>query len=210
MPARKSCASLIIGDRAVLPIAVWTSRSAGAARRFRPAADSVGRVGHAVTPLLNRTRRHQPNCQWHDLESNTEAKPTEPTRCPHFGRDTARTERHRPGSARAALPPHRPADAEPSWRTRMCLPAQPHAPDAAATGLAERAGTFLAALAAADASTLTAAEQAECLLRLEQAESRLIAARATMLAAFEAQRGYELDGQASAQTWLAWQARITR
>jgi hypothetical protein len=53
-------------------------------------------------------------------------------------------------------------------------------------------------------------EQAECLLSLERAESRLTAARASILTAFSAQGGYEDDGHGSVRTWLAWQARTTR
>ncbi|HBW20840.1 MAG TPA: hypothetical protein DEH11_18440, partial [Actinobacteria bacterium] len=50
-------------------------------------------------------------------------------------------------------------------------------------------------LAAVDATGLTADEQAGCLQALERAESRLTAARASVLAAFTATRAFEADGQ---------------
>jgi hypothetical protein len=64
-------------------------------------------------------------------------------------------------------------------------------------------------LAAADPATLTTAEQADWLRGLEQAESLHTAARARVLAAFIASRGYEDDGQGSAKTWLRCQTRVT-
>jgi hypothetical protein len=91
----------------------------------------------------------------------------------------------------------------------MCLAGQG---PAARTGseAAARADALLGCLATEDAGGLTTAEQAECLLSLERAESRLTAARASILAAFSAQGGYEDDGHGSVRTWLAWQARTTR
>lgn len=67
----------------------------------------------------------------------------------------------------------------------------------------------LSVLATADAGQLTAAEQAQALAVLERAQARQTAARARMLAAFRARRGYEDDGQGSARAWLRWQTRIT-
>jgi hypothetical protein len=90
----------------------------------------------------------------------------------------------------------------------MCLAASRAAARTDADALAD-ADAALAALAASDASTLTMAEQAECLRQLERAESRLTAARAAILTAFTAQCGYQDDGHGSAKTWLAWQARTT-
>jgi len=91
----------------------------------------------------------------------------------------------------------------------MCLPGQaPPAPETAADAAA-MARAALGWLAAADAASLTAAEQADCLRALEQAESMHTAARARVLAAFAAAGGYEDDGQGSAKTWLAWQTRVT-
>src|SRR6266704_387806 len=91
----------------------------------------------------------------------------------------------------------------------MCLAGLPGEDSSSATRLAARADAILGQLAQADASTLTVAEQAECLLRLEQVQARLTAARASVPTAFAAQGGYEADGQCSARTWLAWQTRIT-
>ena len=71
-----------------------------------------------------------------------------------------------------------------------------------------RAG--LAALARVDAAGLTAAEQADCLRALEQAESMHTAARARVLAAFHAGGGFRDDGHGSAKMWLRWQTRITK
>ena len=92
----------------------------------------------------------------------------------------------------------------------MCLPGQPPAPPASAADAVAMARAGLAALAAVDAAGLTAAEQADCLRALEQAESVHTAARARVLAAFQAGGGYEDDGHGSAKTWLRWQTRITK
>ena len=74
----------------------------------------------------------------------------------------------------------------------MCLPGQlpaPPSPACAADAVAmARAG--LAWLAAADAASVPAAVQADCLRALEQAESVHTAARAKVLAAFHAGGGY--------------------
>src|SRR5260370_20366783 len=64
-------------------------------------------------------------------------------------------------------------------------------------------------LAAADAGSLTTAEQADCLRALEQAESMHTAARARMLGAFRARGGFEDGGHGSARWWAGWQTRIT-
>ena len=65
-------------------------------------------------------------------------------------------------------------------------------------------------LARADAAALPVPVLAECLRGLEQVLAVHTAARAKMLGAFSARRGFEADGQGSARTWLAWQTRITR
>ena len=44
---------------------------------------------------------------------------------------------------------------------------------------------------------------------LGRVESGQLAARSRVLAAFNAQGGFEADGQASARAWLRWQAQIT-
>ena len=65
-------------------------------------------------------------------------------------------------------------------------------------------------LARADAGSLPAGVQAECLRGLERAQSVHAAARARVLTAFTAQGSYEDDGQGSPRTWLTWQTRVTR
>jgi hypothetical protein len=65
-------------------------------------------------------------------------------------------------------------------------------------------------LAAADATSLPAGVQADCLRGLERAVSVHTAARARVLAAFTAKGGYEDDEQGSPRTWLTWQTRVTR
>jgi hypothetical protein len=50
---------------------------------------------------------------------------------------------------------------------------------------------------------------AALLRELEHAESKHTAARARVLAAFRAQRGYEADGQATVRAWLKCQTRVT-
>ena len=70
-----------------------------------------------------------------------------------------------------------------------------------------RAG--LAYLAAADATQLAAATQAECLRELEQAGAVLTAARAFVLAGFTAGQGYADDADYSARSWLIHKTHIT-
>ncbi|HUJ05414.1 MAG TPA: DUF222 domain-containing protein [Streptosporangiaceae bacterium] len=101
----------------------------------------------------------------------------------------------------------------------MCSPDQ--APgrfryDAAASGRPGSVSEALAALqgalgflADADATALTASEQAECLRGLERAESARIAARSLVLAAFTANGVFEDDGHRGPTSWLRWQTRIT-
>ena len=64
-------------------------------------------------------------------------------------------------------------------------------------------------LARANAASVPATVQADCLRGLERAASMHVAARARVLAAFSAQRGFEDDGQGSARMWLTWQTRVT-
>src|SRR5213594_1527814 len=71
-----------------------------------------------------------------------------------------------------------------------------------------RAG--LGYLAAADATQLSAATQAECLRELEQAGAVLTAARAFVLAGFTAGQGYADDAAYSARSWLIHKTHITR
>jgi len=94
----------------------------------------------------------------------------------------------------------------------MCLPGQGPAgaavPACAADAVA-MAQAALGWLAAADAASLTSAEQADCLRGLERAVSMHTAARASVLRAFAAQAGYEDDGQGSARTWLRSQTQVS-
>jgi hypothetical protein len=71
-----------------------------------------------------------------------------------------------------------------------------------------RAG--LGYLAAADATQLSAATQAECLRELEQDAAAATAARASMLAGFTAGQGYADDADYSAVSWLMHRTGITR
>jgi hypothetical protein len=61
----------------------------------------------------------------------------------------------------------------------------------------------------AEPQALTTAELADTLRGLERVESMLTAARAAVLAAFTARRGFADDGHASPRTWLRWQAQVT-
>ena len=71
-----------------------------------------------------------------------------------------------------------------------------------------RAG--LGYLAAADATQLSAATQAECLRELEQTDAIATAARASFLAVFTAGHGYADDADYSAVSWLMHRTGITR
>ncbi|MGN6793986.1 MAG: DUF222 domain-containing protein [Streptosporangiaceae bacterium] len=76
----------------------------------------------------------------------------------------------------------------------------------------EAAGMMLAGLswlARASTASVPVSVQANCLRDLERAASMHAAAQARALAGFTAQRGFEVDGQGSARTWLTWQTRIT-
>jgi Domain of unknown function (DUF222)/HNH endonuclease len=73
----------------------------------------------------------------------------------------------------------------------------------------QMAVTGLSWLARADLASVPVTVQAGALRELERAASMHLAARARVLAAFSAQRGFEDDGQGSARTWLTWQTRVT-
>ena len=83
------------------------------------------------------------------------------------------------------------------------------APSSAGEAL-QMALTGLGWLARADMASAPVPVQAECLRGLERLQSFQTAARASALAAFTAQGGYEDDGQGSPRTWLTWQTKITR
>jgi hypothetical protein len=70
--------------------------------------------------------------------------------------------------------------------------------------------TGLRHLAAADPAALAAQSQAECLQGLEQADAIATAARARILAAFTAGRGYSADADYSPASWLIHRTRITK
>ena len=65
-------------------------------------------------------------------------------------------------------------------------------------------------LAAADAAQLAAAEQAECLQMMEQADAISTAVRAAFLFAFTAGQGYSADADYSPRAWLIHKTRITK
>ena len=71
-----------------------------------------------------------------------------------------------------------------------------------------RAG--LGYLAAADAASLPAQTQAECLRGLEQTDAISTAARASFLSAFTVGQGYSADADYSARAWLMHKTGITR
>jgi hypothetical protein len=65
-------------------------------------------------------------------------------------------------------------------------------------------------LAAADATEMTAEEQARCLKVLERATAIGAAARTSALSAFTSGKGYSADAQYSAKTWLVYKTRVTK
>jgi len=65
-------------------------------------------------------------------------------------------------------------------------------------------------LTAADPAQMPAVIQARCLTALERADARATAARAAILAAFTASRGYCEDGDYSARSWLIHKTRVTK
>jgi hypothetical protein len=88
------------------------------------------------------------------------------------------------------------------------VPADAGVPSSAAEALAAvEAG--LEFLTAADVAGWPAEALAGCLRALGRVESGHLAAQSRVLAAFNAQAGFEADGQASARAWLRWQAQLT-
>src|SRR5512142_2151905 len=65
-------------------------------------------------------------------------------------------------------------------------------------------------LADSDATEMAAEEQAGCLRGLERAASVVVAARASVLGAFTAGKGYSADADYSARAWLIHKTGITR
>jgi len=76
-----------------------------------------------------------------------------------------------------------------------------------ALGMLEAAMGFLAD---ADAAQMPAGALAECLRALERTDAVEAAARARLLAAFDARDGYLADGQRNTRTWLVHTLRVTR
>ena len=74
----------------------------------------------------------------------------------------------------------------------------------------DMARAALGYLAAADATALAAAEQAECLRGLEQTDAISTAVRASFLSAFTAGQGYSADADYSPRAWLMHKTGITR
>ena len=81
---------------------------------------------------------------------------------------------------------------------------------ASVTEAMDMARAALGYLAAADATALAAAEQAECLQALEQAMAISTAVRASFLGAFTVGKGYSADADYSARAWLMHKTGITR
>jgi hypothetical protein len=74
----------------------------------------------------------------------------------------------------------------------------------------EMVRTGLRFVATADATQLTVAEQAKCLLVLERANSVAVAARTSVLTAFNAKQGFAEDGDYSACSWLRYRTQVTQ
>jgi hypothetical protein len=70
--------------------------------------------------------------------------------------------------------------------------------------------TGLSHLAAADPTAMAIQAQAECLRALEQGDAISAAARAGILAAFTAGRGYSDDADYSPVSWLIHRTRVTK
>ena len=87
----------------------------------------------------------------------------------------------------------------------------PNPPAFASAGEAiEAAHAALGYLAAADATRLTAEEQAQCLCGLERTGAISTAVRASFLSAFTTGKGYSADADYSARAWLMHKTGITR
>jgi hypothetical protein len=91
----------------------------------------------------------------------------------------------------------------------MCTLNEPAAPSSPVQALA-MVSAGLGYLAACDTADLGTAAQAEALAGLEQAEAQHTAARAKILSAFSAGRGFEADGHYGARPWLRAFTKVTR
>jgi hypothetical protein len=81
---------------------------------------------------------------------------------------------------------------------------------ASATDALDMVRAGLRFLATADATQMTVAEQAKCLLDLERANSAAVAARTSVLRAFNAKQGYAEDGDYSSCSWLRYRTQVTQ
>jgi hypothetical protein len=95
----------------------------------------------------------------------------------------------------------------------VCVPGQPPGvpagvPSSAAEALAGLEAS-LGYLAGADVANWPVDALAGCLRALGRAESAQVAARSRAMAAFNAQGGFEADGQPTIRTWLRWQTQVT-
>ncbi len=90
--------------------------------------------------------------------------------------------------------------------TAVTAPAPP-ASTSEALGLLTSAMSYLAA---ADPTQMPTVIQAQALATLERADAMGTAARASILAAFTASRGYREDGDYSPGSWLIHRTRVTR
>ena len=88
----------------------------------------------------------------------------------------------------------------------MCQPG----PFASAADALAAVPAGLSHLAGLDMTTLTTAEQAECLRGLGRADAQAVAARSAVLGAFDRSRGFEADAAGGARSWLRWQTQITQ
>src|ERR1700729_2908492 len=68
----------------------------------------------------------------------------------------------------------------------------------------------LSHLATLDATSLTTAEQTDCLRALGRADAQAVAARSAVLTDFDHSRGFEDDGAGGSRSWLRWQTQITQ
>ena len=84
------------------------------------------------------------------------------------------------------------------------------APPASAAEALGMLGSALGYLAAADATQMAAEVQAQCLKGLEQAEAAGTAARASILGAFTAGKGYCDDAAYSPRAWLIRHTKVTK
>ena len=95
----------------------------------------------------------------------------------------------------------------------MCVPGQqPGAPASVPLSAAEALAGLEASLgylAGAEVADWPVDALAGCLRALGRAESTQLAAQSRVMAAFNAQAGFEVDGQATIRAWLRWQTRVT-